>query len=52
MTIATASLKMLSPKMMANRLTSAFISLKIARTDTGSVALIKLPKANDSFQLN
>ena len=51
MTIPIASLKMDSPKTIAYKLTSASISLNMARTDTGSVALIKLPKANESFQL-
>ena len=52
MTMPIASLKIDSPNTMAYKLTSASISLKIARTDTGSVALIRLPKANDSFQVN
>ena len=52
MTIPIASLKIDSPNTMAYKLTSASISLKIARTETGSVALIRLPKAKDSFQLN
>lgn len=52
MTIATASLKILSPNTIAKRFASAFISLKIAITETGSVALIKLPNANDSFHVN
>jgi hypothetical protein len=51
-TMATASLKILSPNIIALRLTSASISLKIASTDTGSVALIKLPNANASFHVN
>ena len=51
-TIPIASLKIDSPKTIAKRLTSASISLKMARTETGSVALIKLPNANDSFQEN
>ena len=50
-TIPIASLKIDSPNTIAYRLTSASISLKMARTETGSVALIKLPKAKDSFQL-
>jgi len=52
MTMATASLNILSPKIIAKRFSSAFISLKMARTETGSVALIKLPNAKDSFQVN
>ena len=52
MTMPIASLKMDSPNTMAYKFTSASISLKIARTDTGSVALIRLPKAKDSFQVN
>ena len=51
-TIATASLNILSPNIIAYKSTSASISLKIASTDTGSVALIKLPKANASYQVN
>ena len=51
MTMPMASLKMDSPKTMAYRFTSASISLKIANTETGSVALIKLPKANASFHV-
>jgi hypothetical protein len=42
---------MLSPNIMAYRSASAFISLNEARTETGSVALIRLPKANASFQV-
>jgi hypothetical protein len=49
MTRAIASLKILSPKIIAYRFSSASISLKIAKTETGSVALIKLPKAKHSF---
>ena len=52
MTIPIASLKIDSPKTMAKRLTSASISLNMAITATGSVALIRLPKANDSFHVN
>ena len=52
MTIEIASLKIDSPKTMAYRFTLASISLKIARTDTGSVALISEPKAKASFQVN
>ena len=47
-----ASLKIDSPKTIAYKFTSASISLKMARTETGSVALMRLPKANDSFQEN
>ena len=47
-----ASLKIDSPKTMEYKLTSASISLKTASTDTGSVALIKLPKAKASFHEN
>ena len=50
-TIAIASLKMDSPNTIAYRLTFASISLKMAKTETGSVALIKLPKAKESFQV-
>ena len=50
-TIPIASLNIDSPKTIAYKLTSASISLNMARTETGSVALIKLPKAKDSFQL-
>lgn len=52
MTILIASLNILSPKTIAYKFASAFISLKIARTETGSVAEIKEPYANDSFKLN
>jgi hypothetical protein len=52
MTIPIASLKMASPKMIAYRFTSASISLKTASTETGSVALIRLPKAKESLQEN
>jgi hypothetical protein len=48
-TILIASLNMLSPKTIEYKLESASISLKIARTDTGSVAEIRDPNANDSF---
>ena len=50
-TMPIASLKMDSPNTMAYKLTSASISLKMARTETGSVALIRLPKAKESFQV-
>ena len=50
-TMVIASLKMDSPNTIAYRLTFASISLKMAKTETGSVALIKLPKANESFQV-
>ena len=36
---------------MAYKSSSAFISLKIAKTETGSVALIKLPNTNASFHV-
>ena len=52
MTMPIASLKIDSPKIIAYILTSASIYLKIASTETGSVALIRLPKANDSLQEN
>ena len=52
MTIPIASLKIDSPKMIALRFTSASISLKIAMTETGSVALIRLPKAKASLHEN
>ena len=52
MTMPIASLKIDSPNMIAYRFTSASISLKIASTETGSVALIRLPKAKDSLQEN
>jgi hypothetical protein len=45
MTIEIASLKILSPNTIAYKFTSAFSILKIARTDTGSVAEIKDPNA-------
>ena len=51
-TMAMASLKILSPKTTEYRLTSASISLKIARTATGSVALINEPKAKLSLSVN
>ena len=51
-TIATASLKIDSPNTIAYRFSSASISLKTARTETGSVAEIKLPKAKASFHEN
>ena len=51
-TIETASLKIDSPNTIAYRFSFAFISLNMARTATGSVALIRLPKANASFQEN
>ena len=38
--------------MMAFKFTSASISLNIAITETGSVALIKLPNANASLHVN
>ena len=50
-TMPIASLKIDSPKMIEYKFTSASISLKTARTETGSVALIKLPNAKASFQL-
>ena len=50
-TIPMASLKIDSPKTIAYKLTSASISLKIASTDTGSVALMRLPKAKESFHV-
>lgn len=37
---------------MAYKFSSASRSLKTARTDTGSVAEIRAPKANDSYQVN
>jgi len=46
-----ASLNIDSPKTIAYKLTSASISLKMASTDTGSVALMRLPKAKESFQV-
>lgn len=52
MTIATASLNIDSPKTIVYKFMSAFISLKIESTETGSVAEIKAPKANDSFNVN
>lgn len=51
-TMPIASLKIDSPKIIAYILTSASIYLKIASTETGSVALIRLPKAKDSLQEN
>ena len=51
-TIPMASLKMDSPKIMAFKSTSASISLKMAITETGSVALIRLPKAKASRHVN
>ena len=51
-TIPIASLNIDSPKTMAYRLTSASSSLKIAKTDTGSVAEISDPKAKLSFNVN
>jgi len=51
-TIPIASLKMLSPNTIEYKLTSASISLKIARTATGSVAEIKDPNAKLSFRVN
>jgi len=51
MTIEIASLKIDSPNTIAYKFGFASISLKIARTDTGSVALIKLPKAKASFHV-
>ena len=45
MTIPIASLKIDSPKMIEYKLISAFISLKIDSTLTGSVAEIKLENA-------
>ena len=52
MTSAIASLKMDSPKTIAFRFSFASISLKMDSTDTGSVALIRLPKANASYQVS
>lgn len=51
-TIPIASLKMLSPKTIEYRLTSASNSLKMANTATGSVAEIKLPNAKLSYRVN
>ena len=51
MTIAIASLNILSPKIIAYRSWSASIYLNIASTETGSVALMRLPKAKASFQV-
>ena len=51
-TIPIASLKIDSPKTIAYKLTSASSSLKMANTDTGSVAEIKDPKAKDSLRVN
>ena len=47
-----ASLKIDSPNTIAYKLTSASSSLKMAKTDTGSVAEIKDPKAKDSLRVN
>lgn len=44
----TASFIILSPKIRAWSLSSALISLKVLRTLTGSVALIKVPKMKQS----
>jgi len=52
MTIEMASLKIDSPKTIAYKLTFASISLKTAMTETGSVALIRLPNAKASYQVN
>ena len=43
--IATASFKIDSPNIIAKRCLSTFISLKIDKTETGSVAEIKAPNA-------
>lgn len=52
MTSAIASLKIDSPNTIANRFSSAFISLKMANTETGSVAEMRLPNAKLSFHEN
>jgi hypothetical protein len=51
-TIPIASLKILSPKTMEKRFSSAPSSLKMAKTATGSVAEIKLPNAKLSYRVN
>lgn len=51
-TSAIASLKIDSPKIIECKFYSAPISLNTARHATGSVALIKLPNAKESFQLS
>lgn len=51
-TIAIASLKIDSPKIIAFRCTSASISLKHAKTETGSVAEMSAPNAKDSYHVN
>lgn len=50
-TIEIASLKIDSPNTIENRLASASSSLNKASTETGSVAEIKEPKANDSLNV-
>ena len=52
MTMPIASLKILSPKIIAFRFGSASISLKRATTDTGSVAETSDPNAHDSLTVN
>lgn len=47
-TMAIASLNILSPKIIVYKVISAFISLKIDKTATGSVAEIREPNAKDS----
>jgi hypothetical protein len=51
-TIPIASLKILSPKTIENRFSSAPNSLKMANTATGSVADIRLPNAKLSYRVN
>ena len=51
-TIPMASLNTDSPNTSAYRLTSASSSLKMAKTETGSVAEIKEPNAKDSLRVN
>ena len=50
-TIPIASLKIDSPNTIAYKLTSASSSLKMAKTDTGSVAEIKEPNAQESLKV-
>jgi uncharacterized membrane protein len=49
--IETASLRIDSPKMRINKFLSTPISLKIPKTATGSVALIRELNAKDSFRV-
>ena len=50
--MVTASLNMLSPNIKEYRVSSAFISLNVASTDTGSVADIRIPNAKHYFMVN